>query len=559
MSDATCNLPGRLTGRWCGLVLALALVVLGSLPVASPGRAAGADGALAEFGRYRALVIGINAYRTLPPLETAVNDASAVHDLLSRRYGFQSDLLLNPSRYDLVRALDRLRAELGEDDNLLIYYAGHGVLDEATDEGFWLPIDAEEDSQANWVAVSTITRTLKAIVAKHVLVVSDSCYSGALTRDVPALLATGGDRMAELRRIARKRARKTLTSGGIEPVADGGGDGHSVFARAFLDILAANEEVLDGHGLYTRLRRPVILNSDQTPRYADIRNSGDQGGDFLFIPLSAAPTLASADAAPAAAPPAAVDERILELAFWDSVQASDDPALLQTYLNRYPEGVFAELATVRIATLKESGKTATTRAAPANPALVHEKADAPDPLEEALWQAVEGSTLPSVVQAYLDAYPQGRYAALAQVKLLELQAKAAPEPATSAPAASTATLAPIAPIAPIAPSAPVETPGAEVWRLRLALSGDGSAVRVFEGDIALPEGRSETDIALGAETLRLSAQRTGRRLVLKGRVEGGEGAPSRFYQQLAVEGGRVEKRFTADASTAIRFELLLTR
>ena len=176
-----------------------------------------------DFGRYHALVIGVNEYQYLPKLETAVNDASAVHDLLRREYGFDSTLLLNPTRYELVRALDRLRATLEPRDNLLIYYAGHGNLDKETDNGYWLPMDAETDSQANWVAVHTITSTVKAMSAKHVLVVSDSCYSGTLTREAPVLLAVGAARGAELQRISARRARKALTSGALEPVADGGG------------------------------------------------------------------------------------------------------------------------------------------------------------------------------------------------------------------------------------------------------------------------------------------------------------------------------------------------
>jgi uncharacterized caspase-like protein len=85
--------------------------------------------------------------------------------------------MINPDRYTLVRKLDEMRAKLDVHDNLLIYYAGHGVLDREADQGYWLPVDAEPDSQANWVSVATITATLKAMVAKHVLVISDSCYS----------------------------------------------------------------------------------------------------------------------------------------------------------------------------------------------------------------------------------------------------------------------------------------------------------------------------------------------------------------------------------------------
>ena len=134
--------------------------------------------------------------------------------------------------------------------------------------------------------MATVTGTLKAIPAKHVLVIADSCYSGTLSRDAPVLLGTTAGRAAELERITRKRARKALTSGGLEPVADGGGDGHSVFTRALLDALHDNAEALDGFQLYTRLRRTVVLNAQQTPRYSDVRFAGDEGGDFVFVPVT---------------------------------------------------------------------------------------------------------------------------------------------------------------------------------------------------------------------------------------------------------------------------------
>jgi hypothetical protein len=132
------------------------------------------------FGHYHALVIGNNAYAHLLPLETAVNDAKAVADLLSHAYGFNVVLLLDATREAIVIALDKLRAMLTEQDNLLIYYAGHGVLDKEAERGYWLPVDAHEDTRANWLATITITDTLKAMTAKHALVVSDSCYAGTL-------------------------------------------------------------------------------------------------------------------------------------------------------------------------------------------------------------------------------------------------------------------------------------------------------------------------------------------------------------------------------------------
>ncbi|MEE8536064.1 MAG: caspase family protein, partial [Kiloniellales bacterium] len=237
-----------------------------------------------EFGRYHALVIGNDTYEFLPDLKTAAADARAAAAVLRDRYGFEVTLLENATRYQIITALDKLRAKLTEDDNLMIYYAGHGIVDFTTERGYWLPVDAEENSSANWIANTAITDAIKAMPAKHVMVVADSCYSGTLMRSAPAQLPTGTERNAYLARMAAKQSRTILASGGVEPVADSGGGGHSVFAQAFLTALRENDGVLDGQALFDRIKRPVITNSDQTPEYSDIRLAGHDGGDFLLVP-----------------------------------------------------------------------------------------------------------------------------------------------------------------------------------------------------------------------------------------------------------------------------------
>ena len=231
-----------------------------------------------KFGNYHAVIIGNNAYRHLPPLATAVKDARVLSDLLQTNYGFKVTLLINATRQQVIDALDQMRQILTEQDNLLIYYAGHGWLDMEADRGFWLPVDAEENRRASWISNSDITDTVRGTRAKHVLVVVDSCYAGTLTRGISPRL----DNPA-VARLAQKRARTVLASGGLEPVADAGGGGHSVFARAFLDALRGNQGVLDMSQIFSTVRHQVMLGAQQTPQYGDIRQAGHEGGDFLFV------------------------------------------------------------------------------------------------------------------------------------------------------------------------------------------------------------------------------------------------------------------------------------
>ena len=231
------------------------------------------------YGTYRALVIGINDYKTLPALKTAVADARAVANTLKSKYGFDVQLLENPSRDTIIDAFDELRETLTEQDNLIIYYAGHGWLDQQSGRGYWLPVDARQDRRSRWLANSSLTDTLQATFAKHVMVVADSCYSGTLTRSIKV-----PERRSDyIAHMAEKRARLVLSSGGLEPVADSGGGKHSVFAAQFLKALDENEGVIDGTQLFEKIRHTVVLNADQTPEYSDIRKAGHEGGDFLFV------------------------------------------------------------------------------------------------------------------------------------------------------------------------------------------------------------------------------------------------------------------------------------
>jgi len=233
-----------------------------------------------DFGSYHALVAGNNEYHHLPNLHTAINDAQAIASLLQNSYGFSVSILRNGTRADILRTINGYRRTLTNRDNLLIYYAGHGWLDKEADQGYWLPVDAEEYDPTNWISNSSITDALRAIQAKHVLVIADSCYSGKLARGINIRIRTKN----YYEKILRKKARTVMASGGLEPVADeGGADTHSVFASALIEALNENQGVLDGTLLFSQIRRPVMVNTDQTPEYSDIRKAGHDGGDFIFV------------------------------------------------------------------------------------------------------------------------------------------------------------------------------------------------------------------------------------------------------------------------------------
>lgn len=247
-------------------------------------------------GRSHALVIGNNRYQDagFQPLASAVNDATAVARLLRERYGYEARLLLNASRLDTLAALAELRESLKPDDSLLVYYAGHGELSADGREGYWIPVDGRSASPDTWVSNRAVSSLIESMPARQVLVVADSCYSGALVgSSIATYSATdpGADWDAWVRGAAGSKARLALTSGGLQPVPDSGSGEHSYFARAFLNVLSANARVLEGGRLHREINSALAFAAldapvSQVPQYAPIQFAGHEAGEFFFAPAS---------------------------------------------------------------------------------------------------------------------------------------------------------------------------------------------------------------------------------------------------------------------------------
>jgi len=244
-----------------------------------------------KLGSYYAVIIGNNNYDNYDNLKTAIIDAEETAKVLEEQYGYKTLVLRNATRYNILSTLNKVRQELTPNDNLLIYYAGHGEIDAKDKSGYWIPVDATPTSKKNWISNSAISDVLGTIKAKHVMVVADSCYSGTLTGASIARSSTASF-SPEIRKewvdiMATTPARMALTSGGVQPVIDNGGGKHSVFAKAFLDVLSENKGLLEGYSLYTNILIKMKantnkLNVDQVSDYAPIKHAGHEAGEYFF-------------------------------------------------------------------------------------------------------------------------------------------------------------------------------------------------------------------------------------------------------------------------------------
>lgn len=267
------------------------------------------ESAAAARRRYHALILADGRYASLPELASVARDAEALATLLGDGYGFEVRTLTDPSYLETLRALDDLRRGLGENDDLLIYFAGHGRLSSDGQRGFWLPSDAGADENDNWIPTDLVADFLSTLGARHVLVVADSCYAGTLTRG--SLSATGAE--TAIAASAAARSRTALASGGLQPVLDSGGGGHSIFARAMLTVLTLNRQPLSGAELHREVAARVAflaagLGLEQSPSYAPIRFAGHEAGDFVFLPRARGAGAQGAAAANSARNPGAKRE-----------------------------------------------------------------------------------------------------------------------------------------------------------------------------------------------------------------------------------------------------------
>lgn len=249
-----------------------------------------------NFGKYYALVIANQDYDKIEKLDTPVNDINVVADLLTNRYGFTVQKVINANDIAVMEAINNISEQLTEDDNLLIYYAGHGarLQSGAVESGYWLPTNAEAPPRDTfWVANEFVTRHLSRFKARRVLVVADSCYSGLLS-SAPGVLMMGENGKYNndyIKYKASKRSRLLLTSGGDQPILDGVGGSNSVFTQAFVDVLRNNNAIMTGPELFMEVRKKVVnaakaVDFEQNPEYKTIKGAGHEVGDFFFIPNS---------------------------------------------------------------------------------------------------------------------------------------------------------------------------------------------------------------------------------------------------------------------------------
>jgi hypothetical protein len=232
--------------------------------------------------KYYALLIGIEDYQYNQPnlidLSNPITDAENLKTELVNNYSFEEHrvtVLKNPDRAGIINAFENMSKHITEKDNLLIFYAGHGVWDEKLNIGYWLSADATTDSKANWISNSTVRDYIAGLNTKHTLLISDACFSGSIfkTREVGKSIDDYG-----FYRLNKLPSRKAMTSGTLNTVPD-----DSKFMKYLLKALSTNDkDYLPSKQLFHEIEIAIINNTTNIPQFGTIQNTGDEGGDFIF-------------------------------------------------------------------------------------------------------------------------------------------------------------------------------------------------------------------------------------------------------------------------------------
>jgi hypothetical protein len=240
------------------------------------------DSEIPDNHKYYALIIGIQDYLdpNLSDLDEPVHDAQKFYYTLTEKYLFDAQnvkLLQNPTRDEITQALENYFKNLGDKDNLLIYYAGHGYWDEKFKQGYWLAADSKIDNRGTWLSNSTIRDYIRAISCKHSLLITDACFAGGIFKSREAF----PDASKAIKELYKLPSRKAITSGALNEVPD-----KSVFLQYLVKRLEENQEkYLSAEQLFASFKIAVINNSpdSQVPQFGEVKETGDEGGDFIFI------------------------------------------------------------------------------------------------------------------------------------------------------------------------------------------------------------------------------------------------------------------------------------
>ena len=340
-----------------------------------------------------ALFFAIQDYDAWTDLKNPIRDAEAIAQQLRTNYEFDDlKIVTNPTLEIIQATLNQyLTKTYGPDDQLFIFFSGHGAFNDLTAEGFFIPKGGLKNDpfQNSYLPLTRLERIISNIPCAHILLTIDACYSGTFNESIaldksdptnptwrrPGVdPGNGGAKAAWINAKLAKRSRICITSGGKERTSDG--IEHSPLTEAFLKGLAnpGEDAILTVDELIAGLK-----NLQPGPKTFSF-GTHQSDGSFLFIQKGKAPTNFDLQS---------YEQRQRDMQAWKTAQSANTPTAYLDYVQKFPQGTFLEDARQALATAEENQE----------------------------WELARLRNTPNSYQTYLSRYPTGRYATEAKKNL----------------------------------------------------------------------------------------------------------------------------------------------
>lgn len=269
-------------------------LIAGAPPTRSRGpRGRSAPSPLVRQGLDRAILFATNDYTDTSgrwgDLTNPILDAEAIARELADRYGFDTLVVRNPTRTQILDVLrDERRAEVPDNGQLFVFFAGHGTVDGdgPRDPGFIVPSDGGE-RPSGWVNYDNLAGELGRMPYQRVLAVFDACRGGSFFKERRSQTETDTPFPPSqiVTEYSKYRSRLAVTSGARQQdVSDGEPGDHSPFAFQLLSALrSGGGPDADGLLLFNEILLYTTPIDGQSPLAGDFGSGHEPGGTFFFL------------------------------------------------------------------------------------------------------------------------------------------------------------------------------------------------------------------------------------------------------------------------------------
>lgn len=233
-----------------------------------------------------ALIFATDNYDHWSDLVNPVHDAQTLAAELKSKYGFEIEIVENADFEEVFEKLrDYNELNFKPQDQLLVFFAGHGMFDDTFGEGFVVAKNslANDKGRTSYISHARLRGIIDNIPCQHVLLMMDVCFGGTLDPVIARARATAADEVSEREMLARKlsyKTRKYLTSGGKEYVSDGIPGKHSPFAAKLIESLRSyggEDRILTLSELQVNMEK-----LKQVPRFGSF-GADEKLSDFVFV------------------------------------------------------------------------------------------------------------------------------------------------------------------------------------------------------------------------------------------------------------------------------------